>query len=393
MAAGSAGQIRIQPMAEPLPHLYPNIPAWDDEPWDGFPPAAGELEAEACVIGLGGSGLTAIGELLEMGRTVIGIDAATTGEGAAGRNGGFLLAGTAAFHHDSVATIGRQRAVALYALTMREIDRIANETPEAVRRTGSLRLAASAEEVEDCRLQLAGMQRDGLPAEWHERDGEEGLVIPTDCSFHPLRRCRELARREARRGAQIHERSRAVAVTPRLVRTEGATIRCERVIVATDGGLRGLVPSLSGRVRVARLQMLATSPLPELRWPAPVYSRYGFDYWQQLPDRRLLLGGCRDRCLEAEWTTESSPSGSIQALLDELLGRLGVSADVTHRWAASVSYTTDEMPILEEVDDGVWALGAYSGTGNVIGALCGAAAARAAFGEETEALRLLRSDG
>jgi gamma-glutamylputrescine oxidase len=380
-------------VSEPLRDDYRNIPAWDDEPWDGFAPATGEPEAEVCVIGLGGSGLTAIGELLEMGRTVIGVDAGITGGGAAGRNGGFLLAGTAAFHHDSVATIGRERAVAIYALTMREIERIADETPDAVRRTGSLRLAASPEEADDCRRQLAQMQDDGLPAEWHERGGEEGLVIPTDCSFHPLRRCRELARRAVRGGAQLHERSRVVAVEPRLVRTEDAAIHCERVIVATDGGLLELVPSLSTRVRVARLQMLATAPLPELRWPAPVYSRYGFDYWQQLPDRRLLLGGCRDRCLEDEWTTSATPSSSIQALLDELLGRLGVTAEVTHRWAASVAYTADEMPILEEVDEGVWALGAYSGTGNVIGALCGAAAARAAFGEATGAYLLLRSDG
>jgi hypothetical protein len=35
--------------------------------------------------------------------------------GAAGRNGGFLLAGLAAFHHDAVAAHGRARARALYA--------------------------------------------------------------------------------------------------------------------------------------------------------------------------------------------------------------------------------------------------------------------------------------
>ena len=49
--------------------------------------------------------------------------------------------------------------------------------------------------------------------------------------------------------------------------------------------------------------------------------------------------------------------------------------------------TTREF--FEEVRDGVWAVGAYSGTGNVVGAVCGRAVARAAFGERTVALELL----
>jgi gamma-glutamylputrescine oxidase len=375
--------------SEPRPAS--NVPAWDEKPWQPFPIAEGELEADACVIGLGGSGLAAIGELLAMGRSVVGIDAVHVGSGAAGRNGGFLLAGTPSFHHDSVAAIGRERAVAIYRLTLDEIERIASETPGVVRRTGSLRLASSADEVEDCRRQLDAMIADELPVTWHDSGGETGLAIPTDCAFQPLERCRELATRFASAGARLFERSAAVEIGAGRVETERATIRCTKAFVATDGGLLALVPRLAGRVRTARLQMLATEPLPQLRWPGPVYARYGFDYWQQLPDRRLFLGGCRDRCMEEEWTTDSSPTVSLQSLLDELLSLLGVTAKVTHRWAASVSYTEDEMPILEEVDEGVWAIGAYSGTGNVIGALCGRAAARAAFGESSLAYDLLRS--
>jgi gamma-glutamylputrescine oxidase len=52
-----------------------------------------------------------------------------------------------------------------------------------------------------------------------------------------------------------------------------------------------------------------------------------------------------------------------------------VSAPVSHRWAASVGYTADGMPIMEEVRPNVLAIGGYNGTGNVIGAICGRAAA------------------
>jgi hypothetical protein len=55
---------------------------------------------------------------------------------------------------------------------------------------------------------------------------------------------------------------------------------------------------------------------------------------------------------------------------------------VTHRWAASVGYTGSGLPFLGEVRDRVWAAGGYCGTGNVIGALCGRAAAARALGQE-----------
>jgi gamma-glutamylputrescine oxidase len=53
------------------------------------------------------------------------------------------------------------------------------------------------------------------------------------------------------------------------------------------------------------------------------------------------------------------------------------SSPVTHAWAANVSYTIKgEEPIHEQVRKGVFVIGAYSGTGNVIGAVFGKKAAK-----------------
>jgi glycine/D-amino acid oxidase-like deaminating enzyme len=122
-----------------------------------------------------------------------------------------------------------------------------------------------------------------------------------------------------------------------------------------------------------------------------VYARYGFDYWQQLPDGRVSLGGCRDLDMDNEWGHDATPTPTIQAALDRVLReRVGVrEAPVTHRWAAVVGYTEDGLPVFAEARPGVWAVGAYSGTGNVVGALCGRAAARRAVGVPSEAAALL----
>jgi glycine/D-amino acid oxidase-like deaminating enzyme len=352
--------------------IAPNTPVWDDEAdWVPLPPLTGDAVCDVCVIGLGGSGLVAIRALREHGVDVIGVDAADAGAGAAGRNGGLLLAGLAEFHHDAVRSLGHERAVAMYRRTLTEIERVLAEFPDCTRRTGSLRIAASDAERDDCRAQLAQMQADGLPVEWYVGPEGEGILVPTDGVMQPLRRVRAMARKAIHDGAILHGRTTVREISGTRVVTDRGTITCRRVIVAVDGRLEALVPELSSRVRTARLQMLATAPASELAIPRPVYWRDGFEYWQQLPDGSIALGGFRDAELEVEWTHDATPSTGIQARLETFLrDTLRVQSPITHRWAASVAYTETGAPICEEVRAGVFVIGAYSGTGNVVGALC-----------------------
>ena len=98
-------------------------PIWDnDKSWVPPPPLQGNVKCDVCVVGLGGSGLVLVNELAKKGYLVVGIDAQDVGAGAAGRNGGLFLAGTADFYHDSVAKIGRSHALALYKQTLSELD-------------------------------------------------------------------------------------------------------------------------------------------------------------------------------------------------------------------------------------------------------------------------------
>lgn len=370
------------------PHA--NEPVWDDHVWRALPALDSDLRTEVCVIGLGGSGLTAVSELLALGRRVVGIDAADVAAGAAGRNGGFLLGGTADFHHDAVATIGRARALRIHQLTLEEIRRIAAQAPGTVRFPGSLRIAESDEEIADCARQRDAMRADGIPVEDYDGPFGRGLFFPGDAAFNPLARCRALALGNVAAGAQLFARTRALSFGANEVVTARGRILCEHVIVAVDGRLESLVPELAGTVRTARLQMLATAPTREIEVPCPVYARYGFDYFQQLPSGSVALGGGRDKAIDAEWTSDSEPSAFIQAYLDSVLrARLRVAVPVTHRWAASVSYTFNGLPVLAEVRPGVWVIGGYSGTGNAMGALCGRAAARLASGDTTEFATLL----
>ena len=368
-------------------------PLWHSvaRPSAAFDVLEGTLEADVCVVGLGGSGLTAIGELLDLGASVVGVDRGVIAGGAAGRNGGLLLAGLAPFYHDARSALGAERARALYGETIAEQERVLAAAPAHVRRTGSLRIAASDDEEVDCAAQLDAMRSDGLPVEPYSGPEGNGLRFPTDMSFNPLARCRALAASAAHRGARLFERSEALEIRTDGIRSPNGEVRAGRVIVAVDGRLDTVLPELADDVRTARLQMLGTAQATDVSLPTPMYVRYGYEYAQQLPDGRLAVGGFRDHHEAAEWTDDQAPTDEIQDLLTAFLRtEIGTSAEITHRWGASVGYSKGALPIFKEVRDGVIAIGGYSGTGNLVGALCGRAAAQLACGSGNGLIELLR---
>lgn len=351
----------------------------DPGPPPATSPLGGDTTADVCVIGLGASGLTAALHAASRGASVVALDATGIAAGAAGRNGGFLLAGGARFHHAAVATWGRELACAVYRATLDELDRTEASAPDAVHRVGSLRIAADEREAEDCVAHLAALRLDGFPAEPYEGPEGTGILVPTDAVFHPVRRARQLARAAAAAGARLHAPVPVLEVGDgRVVTAEGA-VTAHIIIVAVDGGLEDLLPELRGEVRTARLQMLGTAPDRSVRIDRPLYRRWGYDYSQQLPTGEVVLGGCRDRFEPAEWEQPAVPTAEVQDCLDRELRRLGVRSPVTHRWAGRSAFTSDGLPVCREVRPGVAVIGGYSGHGNLIGTWCARRAVEAAL--------------
>lgn len=351
----------------------------------GLPPLQGDCRADVCVIGLGGSGLSAIDVLLAAGARVVGVDAGGVAAAAAGANGGFLLAGLAQFHHRAVARFGRARALGIYRLTRQELDRRFAEATTSCRRTGSLRIAADVAEEADCVRQIEAMQRDGLAAEPYLGAEGRGVLIADDGVFDPALHWGSLATHLRQAGARLYGDSRVVAIADGVVTTLGGRVQTERVLVAVDGGLEALLPALAGEVRSARLQMLATAPAADLALTRPVYYRDGHDYWQQRGDGCVVLGGGRDIGGDAEWRATQGVSAPVQAHLQSLLRRqVGTAAAVTRRWSARVAFTRHGLPLFGEPTPGLFVTGAYNGTGNIIGALCGRALAQRLLGQHSE---------
>lgn len=345
------------------------------------------MHADVCVIGLGGSGLACIDQLLRDGVSVVGVDAGRVGGAAAGRNGGLLRAGTSLFYHEAAAKYGMDRAARMYSATVVERERLLTRFPSIARRTGYLRLAYDTEEERDCRAHLTALRDANFPAQWYDGPLGRGMLVADDAVIDPLARCRLEAGLVSSAGARLFEQSPAVALAPRAVETPDGVIRCRLTIVAVDGALASILPELEGRAWPTRLQMFASSPHPPGRLPHAISTRWGWDYLQQLPGGTIAFGGCRDVGGAAERTNDTTVSEPVQAALERRFTQvIGFPASVTHRWAATAGYTEDGLPVLGQVRPGVWATGGYSGTGNLFGAACGRAVARVALGMATDSL-------
>jgi glycine/D-amino acid oxidase-like deaminating enzyme len=341
-----------------------------------------DQRVDVCVIGLGASGLAAVRAARALGARVLGVDGGRMAGAASGRNGGLLLAGMAEFHHDLAAITGVAPATALYQHTLRALVDLRREHPDETWWPGSLRLADSETEHEDLAAQHRQMQADGLDVSWYEGTQGHGLLFPHDGACHPVRRALAMAERAEVEGAQLAEYSPVAHVETGGARlANGVHVTAPVILVCTDGALARLLPTIAPRVRPVRLQMCATAPAHDVQIPRPAYVRYGFDYWQQLADGRVLIGGGRDHFVAESFSSDETPSDGVQDWLTARLREtIGTQAPITHRWAATVTYTDPPLPIAESVADGVWGAGGYSGTGNVVGTLCGAGIARRALG-------------
>jgi gamma-glutamylputrescine oxidase len=362
---------------------------WLDEPAEPIPHVTLDGAADVAIVGGGITGCSCALALADAGLKVRLFDAREVAGGASGRNGGFALRGGAAPYPVLADSIGADATAELWRWTEAELRELARLAGDAVRQTGSLRLAADEEEREELREELDALLEAGFAAEWRvdlppplEGRYPAALFHPTDAMLQPARLVRGLARRAAEAGVEIRERTRVSSIAD-----AGADV----VVVATDGYPSGLLGELEGLIVPTRGQVIATEPIEEMLFAVPHYGRHGFDYWHQRPDGRIVAGGFRDVSLDTEFTADEVTTPVVQSALERFVSELvGRSLRIDYRWAGIFGMVFDFLPVVGRVPDadGFWMAGGYSGHGNVLGFGCGRLVARALLGDRDPLLDL-----
>jgi gamma-glutamylputrescine oxidase len=363
---------------------------WLEEPRPRLDVRRLDGRAEVAVVGGGVTGCACTRLLAGAGVRVRLHEVREIASGASGRNGGFALRGGTPPYDLARAQLGREQARALWELSERYLDRLAELAGDAFRRTGSLRLAADAEERGELEAEFEALDEDGFAAEWRDELPEplagryQGAIFhPQNGSLQPARWVRRLAGLAAAAGAELREGERIESLQE---------LDVDHVVIATDGYTHGLVPELDAAVLPTRGQVVVTEPLERRLFPCPHSARHAFDYWQQTPENRLVAGGGRDRALDEEHTAEEVTTPLIQGHLEQLVRELtGQAPRIEHRWAGIFGTTEDRLPLVGRLPghEGIWVAAGYSGHGNVMGLACGELVAKAILGEAPTELELL----
>jgi gamma-glutamylputrescine oxidase len=325
------------------------------------------------VIGGGITGVAIARRLARDGTSFLLVERARLGSGATGRNAGFLLAGVASNYAAAAARYGRPRAAEIWQFTLdnhRRVAEMLNGLESGYRRSGSWVLPATAGERTQLLESAALLAEDGLPGTWRADapvSGESpggGLFNAADGELNPLLALAAMA--DAIPGGAIAEGAQVLGLESSAasvrVHLEDGEVEAGRVVLATNGYSWRLMPGLP--ISPIRAQMLATAPHEPVA-AAPVYSDLGYRYWRQLEDGRVLLGGFRNTAFQEEVGDDDRPTDALQARLTAHLDAIGAGAAVTHRWAGTMGFTPDELPLVGAVpgQPNTYVCGGYSGHG------------------------------
>jgi glycine/D-amino acid oxidase-like deaminating enzyme len=249
-------------------------------------------------------------------------------------------------------------------------------------RNGSYLLALSEQEAKALHRSARTMAEDGFAAEYVDDTAVErlfpgggflaGLYNPGDGEIHPARFVRGLARAAEQKGARIFERTPVakldLGATTVSLETSGGTLSASMLLLASNAYTGLLHPYFDGAIVGMRGQMFATEPCPQRILPAPVYADFGFEYFRQLPDGRILAGGGRRASLDTELTFADKPTDKVQGAIESFLHSCFPATRplrITHRWAGIMGFSCDELPNVGPVPGSVnvYAAAGYHGHG------------------------------
>ena len=363
------------------------VPFWLDDSYVPRPPLDSDTSCDISILGGGLTGSAAAWFLAGRGYKVALLDRGPIAAGASGRNAGFLLAGIANCYSVAIKSHGRERARSIWSVT-RENHRLLREMIESERidcqyaRNGSYTLALSDQEATELRRSVKALAEDGFPGELLDDSQASrlfpgsgalgGLYIPDNGEIHPVRFVRGLAGAAEKRGARIFEQTPVLSIehgpsSVALVTPRGRVVST-MLLLASNAWTPLLHPFFDGAITGVRGQMFATEPCSRRLIPAPVYADFGFEYFRQLPDGRILAGGGRRSALEAELTYVEKPTERVQAAIDSFLHSCipgTESLRITHRWAGIMGFSCDELPNIGPVPGSVnvYAAAGYHGHG------------------------------
>jgi glycine/D-amino acid oxidase-like deaminating enzyme len=321
------------------------------------------------------------------------------GDGATGRNAGFITCGSVEHFNRLVGKHGLAEADEMWKFSEENLRLLKSHIIKTHCQTigfehkGSFSLASTESEFTELQKSATMMKDSNIRVEVvnaqeiRQRLGVEkfvgGIKYQDDASVHPLLLLHLLKKticESASQTVSFHENSEVFALETdsdsgsKIVRTQKGTFEAPLVVLATNGYSPLVHKYFEDKIFPTRGQILATEPVP-LFMEGPCYANFVLDYFRQLPSGQLIIGGFRQLQRDTELGFADQTSEVIQSALEQFIEHhipAVNSAKITHRWTGVMGFSVDGQPLVGSLpsDPQVFFVGGFTAHGLGLGFHC-----------------------
>jgi gamma-glutamylputrescine oxidase len=334
------------------------------------------------------------------------LEEARIGDGASGRNGGQVHNG---FRHEPPwfeSRLGADFARQIWSLGIEAREHldwlIRTYNIDAQYLPGLLHLCHKRSYVEETRAHVDDIMRRYPDSGLRFVDQDEarslvntngyygGYLDSQSGHLHALNLALGIARGAGQHGARLYEQSAVTHISRVSAPTSGwevetatGSVRAENVILAGNGYLHNLQPTVEARVMPINNFVLATEPLGRAAAEQLIRDRLAISdtrfvvyYFRITPDDRLLFGGGETY----SYQYPKDIAGMVRGHLLRVFPQLN-NTRIEYAWGGTLAVTTSRLPFVREIEPGLFNASGFSGQGIVVAPFAGKALADAIGGD------------
>ena len=359
--------------------------------WNDQSTKENSKEFDIVVIGGGVAGVSTVYWLTKQDPSlrIALVEKGTLGIGATGRNAGFITCGSVEHFNRLVGHLGEEKALEIWKfsetnleLLKQEIFSGMNDSDIEFEQKGSFSLASTENEFDELKKSADLMKKMGINVEvLNKNDIKDrvgavnfvgGVKYCDDASVNPIKllnkiveKCGDFTLIENTQVYDIVESAEG-----QVLKTNNGTINCSAAVMATNAYSANLKKYFKDKILPTRGQIMIMESVDKFM-EGPCYANFVLDYFRQLPNGKLIIGGFRqlnEEIKSQEVGYSDQVTDEIQEALHEFVKEYipqFKDKKVTHRWAGIMGFSADGHPILGNLPDnqGVYFLGGFTAHG------------------------------
>ncbi|MBL4646481.1 MAG: FAD-binding oxidoreductase [Rhizobiales bacterium] len=353
---------------------------------DLLPELEGHVETETCIIGGGLAGLSLASMLRERGQNFVLLEGERIAWGASGRNGGFVSAGFAQSVDVLEKRVGLDGAKKLFAETVagrnyvrKNAEKMGNVIQgPVIQGEGKLTLlrhnapgeleqnASDMNEHYGRRYEV--LSQEALSAYVTSDIYKHGFFDPDSFTMDPLAYLRGLLALHHSQDEGVYEGTKALSVQREgadwVVKTAKGRVTAKNVVLTGSAYLGDLYKPLSRAILPVATYVVTTDPLgpaldDAIRFRGGITdTRLAGDYYRRIEESSLLWGG-------RITTQRAEPRHLAELLKHQIIDIYPQLSElkIRHAWSGLMGYAVHKMPIIGEMEPGLWSCTGFGGHG------------------------------